>query len=112
MRARRRALSASGVVALAVAALVGAGAASTASAAPGDDNTPPLWTLDVGSSGIQALNGLALSPSGQLYVDRTSSDGILIYAAGATGTDAPVATIAGPSTQLTAPYSLAFDSAG
>ena len=112
MLARPFAVAAYGAVALGVAALIVGGSVASASAAPGDDSTPPTRTLDVGSSGIQLLQGIAISPTGQLYTDIDSSSGILIYAAGASGTDAPIGSIEGINTLLSSPYALTFDASG
>ena len=112
MLARSLAVAGYGAIAMVAAALIVGGSVASASAAPGDDGTPPTRTLDVGSSGIQFLQAIAVSPSGQLYTDIDSSSGILVYAAGASGTDAPVNSIEGIDTQLSFPYALAFDAAG
>lgn len=112
MLARRFAVAAYGAIALGAAVLIVGGSVASASAAPGDDGTPPTRTLDVGSSGIIALQGIAISPSGQLYTDIDNSSGILIYAAGASGTDAPIGNIEGVNTLLADPYALTFDASG
>ena len=112
MLSRAFAVAAYGAVALGAAALIVGGSVASASAAPGDDGTPPTSTLDVGSSGIHKLQGIAISPSGKLYTDIDFSDGILIYAAGASGTDAPIANIEGADTLLSNPYALTFDASG
>jgi len=53
-----------------------------------------------------------MSSNGRLYVADQTAGEIVIFAAGANGNAAPVATIAGSSTGLAGPCPLAFDSKG
>ena len=61
------------------------------------------------------LNGVAdmiIDASGNLYAGNAASSTITIYAPAADGDAAPIRIIAGPSTGLAIPGSLAIDSAG
>ncbi len=52
---------------------------------------------------------IALDAAGKLYVTMKSTNSVLVYAAGASGTAAPVATISGASTGLNQPCGIAVD---
>jgi DNA-binding beta-propeller fold protein YncE len=56
--------------------------------------------------------GLAVNRQGALYVANTDSNEILVFARGSSGNAAPIARIAGPTTQLVEPQALAIDSTG
>jgi len=64
------------------------------------------------STGLDQPKGVALDPAGRIYVVNSATKSqqyrITVYAAGANGNVAPVATIAGNQTGLTAPSYLSF----
>jgi beta-lactam-binding protein with PASTA domain len=77
----------------------------------------PLATIAGSNTGLDAPYGVALDANGQIYVANISQDStpsITVYAANPSGTlnEAPVATIAGSSTGLNAPTSVAVDASG
>ena len=61
-------------------------------------------------SGALTYTGLAVDPTGQVYVANGAS--ILVFAAGANGNVAPVRTLTGALTSITGPNSLATDASG
>jgi len=72
-------------------------------------NVSPTRSLNISLSRNPTL-GLAVDTSGQLYVCTT--DFIGVYAAGASGDDAPVRTIHGSATEISFLEGLAVDGAG
>jgi hypothetical protein len=73
--------------------------------APGADaDAPPIATIGGGNTQLDSPQGIALDASGKIYVTNVSyvdSPGsINIYAAGARGNVAPIATIRGAKTGL------------
>ena len=81
------------------------------------DKTPgPTRVLGGPRTRFCQLNALAIGPQGNLYASGTFGPkcryAIEIFAPGASGNVAPIATISGPKTDLVNPNGLAFDSAG
>ncbi|MGA8576843.1 MAG: hypothetical protein WB609_14305 [Candidatus Cybelea sp.] len=71
--------------------------------APGSNgNVAPIATIAGPNTGLADPSGIALDPTGRIYVGNENSpsfNGIVtVYAAGANGNAAPIRTIAGPST--------------
>jgi sugar lactone lactonase YvrE len=54
----------------------------------------------------------AVDAAGKIYVTSVTADAVTVYAAGATGNVAPIATISGANTGLQAPTGIAVDAAG
>jgi hypothetical protein len=75
-------------------------------------NATPIATIMGDSTGLVQPKGVALDPAGRIYVVNGATLGrpyqITVYAAGANGNVAPVATLAGNNTGLTAPSYLSF----
>lgn len=89
----------------------------TVYAAGASGDVAPIATIAGASTRLQVPGGLAVDATGRLYVGNYvggigSLHRITIYAAGATGDVAPVASIEGPNTQLAGGIALAFDAAG
>src|SRR6266702_3008825 len=85
--------------------------------APGaSGNATPSTTIAGSNTGLSWPWGIARDAAGNLYVvnswSSSGSTSITVYAAGATGNAAPIATIAGANTGLSGPTGLAFDPAG
>ena len=84
-----------------------------------DPKPGPALTLRGTNTGFSRIDGLAIGPQGNLYVSgcfgpdyRSCTESIRIFAAGANGNVAPIATLWGKHTKLTGPNGLAFDSSG
>jgi 6-phosphogluconolactonase (cycloisomerase 2 family) len=77
-------------------------------AAGANGNVAPIATLAGPATGVQLPTGLALDPTGHLWVDNAA--GIAEYPAGANGNVAPIAAISGP--QASSSSVIAFDAAG
>lgn len=76
----------------------------------------PVNTITGPDTGLHYAAGIALAPSGNLFVTDTDfpagTNAVTEYASGASGDAAPVATIAGTKTGLSAPVGVAVGSAG
>ena len=71
-------------------------------------NVAPAVSIAGAATGLAAPKGVAVDPSGRLYVANVSAGTVTEYAPGDTGNVAPAATITG----LDEPYSVALDAAG
>jgi len=87
--------------------------------APGaDGDVAPVRTIAGGSTGLNRPMGVALDGLGRLHVvnlasyNFTTTHSVTVYAAGASGNAAPVATISGANTTLYNPLGIALDAAG
>ena len=60
------------------------------------------------STGLNGPTGIALDAAGNLYVANTLGNSITVYAPGASGDAAPVATISGGHTGLNGPIGITF----
>ncbi len=86
--------------------------------APGaTGNIAPAATIAGSNTGLSYPEGVALDAGGQLYVTNSipfpaDSYSVTVYAPGATGNVAPVATIAGSNTGLNGPVGIAVDATG
>lgn len=100
------------LAALCVAAAVVVVVASPASAA--DLNTAPARTISNGTATpLHAPGGVAVSPDGTIYVYSNTGPAILVFAPGASGSDAPERVITGANTLITTDAGgLALDAAG
>ena len=83
----------------------------------GTVNATPLATIAGSNTGLDAPFGVALDTSGKIYVaniSQNSTPSITVYAANPSGTlnVAPLAKIAGASTGLNGPTSVAVDASG
>jgi len=81
-----------------------------------DGEDPPIRKISGEKTGLKSPVGIALD-GGRIYVtdDRRiggDSDSITIFAAGANGNAAPIATISGLKTQLQLPQGIAVDTDG
>jgi len=75
----------------------------------------PTSTIVGGATGLDNNIGIAVDATGRIYVANIfdgHSDSVTIYAAGATGNTAPIATISGPDTGLGYAWDIAVDAAG
>jgi len=85
-------------------------------AAGANGNVAPVATITGAATGLVFPNGLALDSSGKIYVanegTNQATSSVTVYAAGATGNAAPLATISGSATLLNDPHGLALDAAG
>jgi sugar lactone lactonase YvrE len=82
-------------------------------AAGSNGDTPPLNTIVGPHTGLDRPTGVAVS-GGKIYVTNYGSyhgdvDSVTIYAAGVNGDTAPIATISGSNTRLSAPARVAVD---
>jgi hypothetical protein len=68
----------------------------------------PIATLAGGNLDIGVPSGLAVDGARRLYVAKSGTSTIAIYAPGASGSDAPVDSIAGPGTGLSSPAYITF----
>lgn len=80
-------------------------------------NFPPRQTIIGGATGLMEPEGIAVDPvSGNIYVANhggpSSTGSVTIYSGDATGNAAPLGTIAGTSTGVDDPTSIALDAAG
>lgn len=84
-----------------------------ANPAAGTDNEAPLATIAGSNTALDRPYGIAVDPSGEIYVTNLTNT-ITVYAANPSGTlnEAPLATIAGAATLLAVPLDLAVDAAG
>ena len=86
-------------------------------AAGANGNVAPVATITGAATGLVFPNGLALDSAGKIYVanegtGEVTGGSVTVYAAGATGNAAPVATIIGSATLLNYPHGLTLDAAG
>ncbi|MGC1399676.1 NHL repeat-containing protein [Candidatus Binatus sp.] len=81
-------------------------------------NVAPITAIvgdDTGdNTGLDSPTGVALDPSGNIYVTNDGSavggaDSVAVYATGSNGNVAPSATISGPLTGLSAPQGIVVD---
>jgi hypothetical protein len=83
-----------------------------------DGNVPPIRAIPANdTTKLDSPVGVALDGTGKIYVTNDGSiggkpDSIFIYAPSSDGSVAPIATIAGPNTQLKLPQGIAIDSDG
>jgi hypothetical protein len=79
-------------------------------------NVPPTSTIGGPATTIYGIQGLALDSAGNIYLSNIPSDNpneeILEFSAGSTGNVAPIRTISGSATAMSAIGNLALDSAG
>jgi hypothetical protein len=82
----------------------------------GDGDAPPIATIGGGNTRLDWPDAIALDASGKIYVANVTNvgsfDSINVYAAGAHGNVAPIATISGAATRLYAPSGIALDFSG
>jgi hypothetical protein len=85
----------------------------TVFAAGANGNVTPIRLISGSNTGLtNTTTGIAVDPNGSIYVGDAccvTGGSVLVYAAGATGNVAPVRTITGPNTGLTAPQGVAVD---
>lgn len=87
----------------------------TVYAAGASGNVAPTATIAGTSTGLNLPVGIAVDAAGKIYVANGGSgvgSSITIYAAGASGNAAPLATIAGSNTGLRGPNGLTLDATG
>jgi len=88
----------------------------TVYAATASGNVSPVDTIAGANTGLNVPLGVAVDPGGRIYVANSgtgpSTSSLTVYASGAHGNAAPVATIAGPNTRLDQPQGVALDPAG
>ncbi len=80
-------------------------------------NATPTATIAGGNTGLDFPYGVAHDGAGNIYATNSGSSGvgsssITVYAAGANGDAAPIATIRGSNTGLNFPLGIALDGAG
>ena len=85
--------------------------------APGaSGNAAPIRTICGPHTKLALSGGIAIDSMDRLYVTNEGTSAgptsVTIYAAGASGDVAPIASISGPSTQLDLPHTIAVDAAG
>jgi hypothetical protein len=86
-------------------------------AAGANGNVAPIRTIYGSQTGLSYSEGIALDASGNIYVVNGAVHGhystsLTVYAAGANGNVAPIRTISGSNTRLTAPRGIALDKHG
>jgi hypothetical protein len=86
-------------------------------AAGASGNATPTATIAGGNTGLDFPYGVAHDGAGNIYATNSGSSGlgsssITVYAAGANGDAAPIATIRGSNTGLNYPLGIALDGAG
>ncbi len=74
-------------------------------------NVAPLFTLGRGNQ-LSAPGGVAVDPTGRVYVVNSGSATITEFAPGVTSSSGPDVTIAGSNTGLSNPTAIALDAAG
>ncbi len=90
----------------------------TVYAAGASGNATPMQTIGGSNTGLSSPYGVALDSSENVYVANCGSSpyedegSITVYAAGANGNVAPIASISGSQTFLACPQDVALDSAG
>ena len=84
-----------------------------------DPRPGPTLTLQGSNTGFCEISAFAIGPQGNLYVSgyfgsncQSAFTGIEVFAPGANGNAAPIATLAGTRTLLQIPNGMAFDSSG
>ena len=82
-----------------------------------DGADPPIRTISGEKSKLNSPVEIAVDAAGKIYVTNDGSigpgaDSITVYAPGSSGNVAPIAVIAGPSTQLKLPQGIAIGSDG
>jgi sugar lactone lactonase YvrE len=80
-------------------------------------NVRPARQIFGAAAGLRSPTGVALGPTGELYVadscqGYTCAGDVRVFAPNAGGDVAPIRTIAGPATGLSTPEGVALDSAG
>lgn len=82
-------------------------------------NVTPIATIAGSNTGLRGPQGLAIDANGTLYVSNFGvlpgnlpANSITVYAPGASGNVAPIATIGGPNTGLRRPSAVALDASG
>jgi hypothetical protein len=77
-------------------------------------NATPIRRIAGSKTGLRSPEGIALDSTGRIYVANSCqnfnpcSSSVTVYAPGATGNAAPVATLAGSKTRIKAAFGLAF----
>src|SRR5438552_7737169 len=99
------------------ASSVGGSNSITVYAAGASGNATPAATIAGGNTGLDFPTGIALDGTGNIYVGNSGGnitvDGsITVYAAGASGSATPTATIASGNTVLSIQQGIALDGAG
>jgi 6-phosphogluconolactonase (cycloisomerase 2 family) len=72
----------------------------TVYAAGANGNIAPIRTIEGSNTRLNEPNGVALGPSGNIYVTNYGADSVTVYAAGVNGNVAPIRTISGSNTGL------------
>jgi hypothetical protein len=70
----------------------------------------PVATVSGPDTGLSGPAGVAVGPTGTVYVANTLANSITVYDAGSNGDATPAATISGPRTGLDGPSSIAIGS--
>jgi hypothetical protein len=87
----------------------------TVYAAGSAGNVAPMATISGANTGLLNPTGIALDSANRIYVANglnTTTPSVTVYAAGANGNVAPIATIAGSNTGLADPSGIAVDAVG
>jgi sugar lactone lactonase YvrE len=79
-------------------------------AAGANGNVAPIRMIVGANTGLNDPNGIAVDPSGKIYVTNEFAHSVTVYAAGANGNATPVQTIAGHNTRINMPTGIALDS--
>ncbi|HUO05778.1 MAG TPA: NHL repeat-containing protein [Candidatus Binataceae bacterium] len=79
-------------------------------AAGSNGNVAPIATIAGASTGFSGVYGIALDPTGKIYVSTSGSVGgvVSIFPAGSNGDVAPVGSIDGPNTELCSPNGISI----
>jgi hypothetical protein len=75
-------------------------------------NVAPVGVIAGSNTQLTQVNGIAVDPSGEIYVVDTDKDKIVGFAAGSTGNVSPNVVISGSATGLAWPIGLALDDDG
>ena len=79
-------------------------------AAGSNGNVAPVRMIAGANTGINDPNGIAVDPSGKIYVTNEFAHSVTVFGAGANGNATPLQTIVGHNTHVNMPTGITLDS--